>query len=145
MKNKKNKLPTIELLNSEGPLLKLTKSRGSFIVFDEWSNIVDVLLTSADVIDFIEGRREIIDSDDRTWHYPSVSQGMKMATIEEINKFISPQLTVNSEGLYLKYMEWVDYMCEECDWKTDVSPHEIVYAIAKLLEENPKLITFHHE
>ena len=48
---------------------------------------------------------------------------------------------INKEELYKLYMEWVDEVAETCDWKTHFTPEEIVYAIADILEKNPKLIT----
>jgi len=49
-------------------------------------------------------------------------------------------MQINKEQLYKLYMEWVDNVTEECDWKTSFGPEEIVYAIAKILETNPQLI-----
>ena len=37
-------------------------------------------------------------------------------------------------------MQWVYEVLEECEWKTSFEPKEIVYAIAKILENNPKLL-----
>jgi len=47
---------------------------------------------------------------------------------------------IDKEKLYKLYMEWVDDVTEECDWKTHFEAKEIVYAIAKILETNPELI-----
>jgi uncharacterized OB-fold protein len=49
-------------------------------------------------------------------------------------------IEIDKEQLYKLYMEWVDDVAEECDWKTHFEPKEIVYAIAKILETNPELI-----
>ena len=49
-------------------------------------------------------------------------------------------MQIDKEQLHKLYMEWVDKVAEECDWKTTFEPKEIVYAIAKLLEEHPELI-----
>jgi hypothetical protein len=48
-------------------------------------------------------------------------------------------MTINKEELFKLYMEWVDKVCEECDWKTSFGPEEIVYSIANILETNPQL------
>ena len=48
-------------------------------------------------------------------------------------------MKINKEELYKLYMEWVDEVAEECDWKTTFGPKEIVEAIATLLENNPHL------
>ena len=46
---------------------------------------------------------------------------------------------INREELYKLYMEWVEQVTEECDWKTSFGPEEIVGAIATILENNPHL------
>jgi hypothetical protein len=48
-------------------------------------------------------------------------------------------MKINKEELYKLYMEWVDEVAEECDWKTTFGPEEIVEAIATILEKNPQL------
>lgn len=49
-------------------------------------------------------------------------------------------MQINKEELYKLYMEWVNQVSEDCDWKTHFEPEEIVYAIANILENNPDLI-----
>ena len=46
---------------------------------------------------------------------------------------------VNRKELYKLYMEWVEQVTEEYDWKTSFGPEEIVGAIATILENNPHL------
>ena len=46
---------------------------------------------------------------------------------------------INREELYKLYMEWVEQVTEECDWKTSFGPEEIVGEIATILENNPHL------
>jgi hypothetical protein len=48
-------------------------------------------------------------------------------------------MKINKEELYKLYMEWVDKVTEECDWKTSFTPEEIVEAISTILENNPQL------
>jgi hypothetical protein len=43
-------------------------------------------------------------------------------------------MKINKEELYRLYMEWVDQVTEECDWKTHFDPEEIVHAIANIIE-----------
>ncbi len=50
------------------------------------------------------------------------------------------RLEIDKEKLYELYMNWVNDVAEECDWKTSFGPKEIVYAIANILETNPQLI-----
>jgi hypothetical protein len=49
-------------------------------------------------------------------------------------------MKIDKEELYKLYMEWVDQVTDECDWKTHFEPEEIVHAIANIIEETPELI-----
>ena len=49
-------------------------------------------------------------------------------------------MQINKDELYKLYMEWVDRVSEDCDWKTSFEPEEIVHSIANILENNPQLI-----
>ena len=49
-------------------------------------------------------------------------------------------MQINREELFKLYMEWVEFISEECDWKTSFGPEEIVHSIANILEQNPQLI-----
>jgi len=49
-------------------------------------------------------------------------------------------MKVNRKKLYKLYMQWVDKVSEDIDWKTSFSPEEIVNAISSIIEKNPKLI-----
>ena len=48
-------------------------------------------------------------------------------------------MKINKEELYKLYMEWVDKVTEECDWKTTFGPEQIIEAIAIILGNNPHL------
>jgi hypothetical protein len=48
-------------------------------------------------------------------------------------------MLINREELIKLYMQWVDEVSEECDWKTYFGPQEIVNAIVTILENNPEL------
>lgn len=48
-------------------------------------------------------------------------------------------MKINKRELFKLYMEWVDAVSEECDWKTEFGPEEIVSAIANILENNNQL------
>ena len=50
------------------------------------------------------------------------------------------EVSIDKKELYKLYMEWVNQVSEDCDWKTSFEPEEIVYAIANILENNPDLI-----
>jgi hypothetical protein len=49
-------------------------------------------------------------------------------------------MKVNKERLYKLYMDWVDEVTDNCDWKTSFGPEEIVHAIGVIIENNPDLI-----
>jgi hypothetical protein len=50
-------------------------------------------------------------------------------------------MQINKEELYKLYMEWVNRVSEDCDWKTSFGAEEIVHSIANILENNPQLIS----
>ena len=47
--------------------------------------------------------------------------------------------SIKREELFKLYMEWVNEVAEECEWKTHFVPEEIVNAIVTILENNPEL------
>ena len=49
-------------------------------------------------------------------------------------------MQINRDELYKLYMEWVNRIAEDCDWKTSFGSEEIVHSIANILETNPQLI-----
>lgn len=51
-------------------------------------------------------------------------------------------MTVDRKELYLLYMQWVEDVSEHNEWKSTFHPIEIVNQIAKILEDNPNLITY---
>lgn len=134
-----NSARSIDLLNSEGPILKLIKSNNGFTVIDEWK-VKIATLTRDEIIQFIEGNLAIIDSHDQYWEYPNISTGMKL-NIPDILEFIGDSYLIDTDSLYSKYTEWVHKVSESNDWKTTFGPREIVESIVKILEDHPKLIS----
>lgn len=49
-------------------------------------------------------------------------------------------MEIDKEELYKLYMEWVNRVTDELDWKTHFGPEEIVHTIAHILETNQHLI-----
>ena len=49
-------------------------------------------------------------------------------------------MKIDKETLYILYMDWVYRKIEENEFRTHFKPKEIINAIAKIIEENPKLI-----
>ena len=139
MKNNKNKKKSLVILNSEGAILTLVKSGDLFIMIDQWQELVDGL-TISQIHDFVEGRRIITDSQGREWNFPTESEGMRVP-MEKLLTFISDDYTINRDVLYSKYMDWVNEVCDACEWKSSFESLEIVHAIVTILEKNPDLIT----
>ena len=50
-------------------------------------------------------------------------------------------MKINKEKLYELYMQAVDEILDECDWKTHFTAQECVYLVLRVLEQNPELIT----
>jgi hypothetical protein len=49
-------------------------------------------------------------------------------------------MIIDKEELHRLYMEWVNQVADDCDWKTHFGTEEIVHAIAHILETNPQII-----
>jgi hypothetical protein len=47
-------------------------------------------------------------------------------------------MEIDREEIYTKYMEWVNKVSDEFDWKTSFKPKEIVYKICELIEDYEK-------
>jgi len=52
----------------------------------------------------------------------------------------SKSLIVDKKELHRLYMEWVNQVSEDCEWKTHFGPEEIVYSIGNIIEKNPQLL-----
>jgi hypothetical protein len=83
-KNKKTKHPKIELLNSEGPILVLKKENNKFCIYDEWKQLIAVLMKPS-LMAFINGKQTLTDSRGRVWKYTEQSEAMKPSENELIN------------------------------------------------------------
>ena len=72
----KNKRKEIELLNYEGPVLKLVVQDDDFVIYDEWDGIVDILNQSK-FLRFLDGEITLTDSAGRQWNWLEVHQEAK--------------------------------------------------------------------
>lgn len=89
MKNlPKKKLPKIELLNFEGPVLVAHKSKNIFVITDEWKEVIDILYGVEEMQDFINGEFSVTDTKGRTWMYTKEHSDAKPST-EKLEKFIN--------------------------------------------------------
>ncbi len=130
MKTKNNKStyhPSIEILNSEGPILKAVKLRDYFVILDEDQEQIDVL-TDSEMLRFAEGIRSVQDSRGRVWNYSKVDRGMKVEK-DKLLSFIGLFYEIDTDRLHQKYVEEFG----ECDMGLTIR-------LAKLLENNPSLI-----
>ena len=49
------------------------------------------------------------------------------------------EINIDRQRVYDIYMNWVEKVSEECDWKTSFGPEEIVNEICLIIESNPQL------
>ena len=69
--NKKEKIKVLDILNYEGPVLKIFKSSDNeFVIYDQWDSIVDTL-TFDEVCSFLDGDILLTDSGGKTWNWAS--------------------------------------------------------------------------
>lgn len=45
---------------------------------------------------------------------------------------------MDKEKIYEKYMQWVEAVTEECEWKSTFTAKELVYKVCSLIEEDEK-------
>lgn len=114
MSNRKNQ---IELLNSEGPILKAKKSDiDGYILYDSEDSIIDVL-SHNEFIDFIYNDKPVIGTDGKEIIYSSYPKDMKPSG-EEIEVFIKGSPTFLSfkgeDG------QWLSPIEDEREWQEDV-------------------------
>jgi len=75
-KPKSNNQHKIELLNSEGPILTLKRTRNSFLMYDEWKFMIGKF--SVESLDkFLSGKSTVTDSASRIWNYAEQSIHMR--------------------------------------------------------------------
>lgn len=43
---------------------------------------------------------------------------------------------MDKENIYKKYMQWVEEVTEECEWKSTFTAKELVFKVCSLIEEN---------
>ena len=80
--------PKLELLNSEGSILTLYRvNDGVFTLVDRWGTAI-ALFSKKDVLRFINGEGDVVDSKGNSWNYPEQSQCMK-PSMERILEFLN--------------------------------------------------------
>ena len=76
----------IELLNSEGPILRVIKRDFDFEIIDQHNVLIDIL-TKTEIQEFIHGDRVIVDSKDKKFIYSSFPGSMK-PDLKKLDEFI---------------------------------------------------------
>lgn len=74
--NKARKFRKLELLNFEGPVLMAHRVKNTFVITDQWKEVVDVLIGN-EMEDFINGEFSIVDSRGKSWLYTNEHSSAK--------------------------------------------------------------------
>ena len=53
-----------------------------------------------------------------------------------LNLFARKNNKMDKEKIFKLYMQWVDKVTEDSDWKTQFTPKEIVYKICEIIEKD---------
>ncbi len=83
---KTKKYESIDLLNSEGALLKAYKTEIGFLILDQHKEII-ALKSKSELMDFIYNNDPITDSMGKIFHFNDYSTDMKPNT-DRLNSFI---------------------------------------------------------
>lgn len=70
------KLETLDLLNSEGGILKMHETAHGILVVDQYRQIIREF-TADEIVDYVNGKFDITDSKGKVWHFPEQSIHMK--------------------------------------------------------------------
>ena len=81
------KMPSIELLNFEGPVVKAIRTPFGCVVVDQWDKTI-AICNKAQLLEFISGAIDFTDSNGKVWHYPKEHEGAKPST-SKLNAFIN--------------------------------------------------------
>ena len=80
-------IESLNLINSEGAILKAHKIESDlFVIVDQWKKVVDVL-DGLQMFEYIRGDFDIQDTSGRYWNYKTISEGMGKNQAE-FDKFI---------------------------------------------------------
>ena len=82
---------SIELLNSEGCILKAFKTQDGFMLLDEHRELIG-LLTDKQMFQYTRGELKVVDSTDRDLTYTNFPGSMK-PDLKELDEFIGVDTT----------------------------------------------------
>jgi hypothetical protein len=69
----------LELINYEGPCLKLNRAKSGpdqFVIYDQWDSICDII-TLEQLCNWLDGKFPLEDSNGKEWYYTKESQDAK--------------------------------------------------------------------
>lgn len=81
----------IELLNSEGTILKAVKNTFTYDIVDQWGVCVDIV-SESQLQKFVHGDYSVTDSKGREWKYSEQPGSMK-PDLKELDEFIGIDTT----------------------------------------------------
>lgn len=81
----------IELLNSEGPILKAVKNTFTYDIVDQWGVCVDIV-SESQLQKFVHGDYSVTDSKGRKWKYSEQPGSMK-PDLKKLDEFIGIDTT----------------------------------------------------
>jgi len=82
-----NKFKSIELLNSEGCILKSFKTQDGYIMLDEHRELIGIL-TDKQIFNYTRGDLDLIDSEGRNLKYTDYPSSMK-PELSKLCEFLS--------------------------------------------------------
>jgi hypothetical protein len=82
----KKKFKSIELLNSEGCLLKAFKTQDGYIMLDEHRELIGIL-SDKQMFNYTRGELDIVDSEGRDLNYMKYPGSMK-PNLKELDEFM---------------------------------------------------------
>jgi hypothetical protein len=88
-----SKFKSIELLNSEGCILKAFKTQEGFMMLDEHRELIGVL-TDKQIFNYTRGQLDLIDSEGRNLNYSQYPGSMK-PDLKELDVFLG----IDTSGL----------------------------------------------
>jgi hypothetical protein len=85
------KLETLDLLNSEGGILKMHETSRGILVVDQYRQTIQEF-TVDEIVDYVNGKFDITDSRGKVWHFPEQSIHMKPSP-SNLSSFLGVEVT----------------------------------------------------
>ena len=81
----------MDLLNSEGGILKMYKNVNGILLKDQYKKNIREF-TISEIVDYTQGKFDITDSVGEVWNFPSQSEGMKPKP-KALSEFLGVEIT----------------------------------------------------